>query len=58
MRQTRAPPSGPSGHHLDARGGGACLEDPRVLTARVRIEKPEALEGAAAAGVEVVAARG
>ena len=36
---------------------GACLEDPRVLTARVRIEKPEALEGAEAAGVEVVAAR-
>ena len=36
---------------------GACLEDPRVLTARVRIEKPEALKGAAAAGVEVVAVR-
>ena len=35
----------------------ACLEDPRALTARVRIEKPEALKGAAAAGVEVVAAR-
>ena len=33
------------------------LEDPRVLKARVRIEKPEALDGAAAAGVEVVAAR-
>jgi dihydroneopterin aldolase len=36
----------------------ACLEDPRALTARVRIEKPEALPGAAAAGVEIVARRG
>ena len=35
----------------------ACLEDPRALSARVRIEKPEALPGAAAAGVEIVARR-
>ena len=35
----------------------ACLEDPRALSARVRIEKPEALPGAAAAGVEIFAVR-
>ncbi len=35
----------------------ACLADPRVLRARVRVEKPEALPGAQAAGVEVVATR-
>jgi dihydroneopterin aldolase len=35
----------------------ACLEDPRTLSARVRIEKPEALPGAAAAGVEIIARR-
>jgi len=34
-----------------------CLEDPRALSARVRIEKPEALPGAAAAGVEIFAVR-
>lgn len=35
----------------------ACLEDGRVLRARVRIEKPGALEPAEAAGCEVVLAR-
>ncbi|HYF22820.1 MAG TPA: dihydroneopterin aldolase [Caulobacteraceae bacterium] len=31
----------------------ACLEDPRVRSVRVRVEKPEALAGAEAAGCEV-----
>ncbi len=31
----------------------ACLADDRVRTAKVRVEKPGALEGAAAAGCEV-----
>ncbi|MDP3803139.1 MAG: dihydroneopterin aldolase [Brevundimonas sp.] len=35
----------------------ACLEDGRVRRCSVRIEKPGALEGAAAAGCEVVLAR-
>lgn len=36
----------------------ACLDDPRVIRARVRIEKPEALAPAAqAAGVEIIAER-
>lgn len=35
----------------------ACLEDPRVRRCTVRIEKPGALEAAAAAGCEVVLAR-
>ena len=35
----------------------ACLADPRVLRARVRVDKPGALPGAAAAGVEVAAER-
>jgi dihydroneopterin aldolase len=35
----------------------ACLADPRVLSARVRVEKPLALQGALAAGVEVIARR-
>ncbi len=35
----------------------SCLEDPRTLSARVRIEKPLALEGADAAGVEVTLRR-
>ncbi len=35
----------------------ACLADPRTLSARVRIEKPLALEGAEAAGVEVTVRR-
>lgn len=34
-----------------------CLEDPRVLAAVVRIDKPQALAGAAAAGCEVRLAR-
>lgn len=35
----------------------ACLDDPRVRRCTVRIEKPGALEAAAAAGCEVVLAR-
>lgn len=35
-----------------------CLVDPRVRSARVRIEKPEALPNARAAGCEVLRARG
>jgi dihydroneopterin aldolase len=36
-----------------------CLDDPKVLSARVRIEKPEALAPhAAAGGVEIVVGRG
>ena len=34
-----------------------CLENPRVFRARVRVEKPQALERAQAAGVEIVVAR-
>ena len=37
----------------------ACLEEPRVMRARVRVEKPLALApDAAAAGVEITAVRG
>lgn len=36
----------------------ACMNDPQVTRVRVRVEKPQALPGAAAAGVEIVAARG
>ena len=35
----------------------ACLADPRVTSARVRVEKPQAIQGAAAAGVEIVVRR-
>lgn len=35
----------------------ACLSDPRVRRVAIRIEKPGALQGAAAAGCEVVLAR-
>lgn len=35
----------------------ACLDDPRVRSVRVRVEKPEAIPGAEAAGCEVVLAR-
>lgn len=35
----------------------ACLQDPRVRRATVRIDKPTALEGARAAGCEIVLAR-
>lgn len=34
-----------------------CLADPRAVSARVRVEKPLALAGAAAAGVEIVLRR-
>jgi len=36
----------------------ACLDDPRVRRVRVRVEKPEALAGAEAAGVETMLVRG
>ncbi len=36
---------------------GACLEHPRALSVRVRARKPEAIEGAGAAGVELTATR-
>jgi dihydroneopterin aldolase len=36
---------------------GACLTDPRVRRVTVRIDKPTALEGARAAGCEIVLAR-
>jgi dihydroneopterin aldolase len=36
----------------------ACLEDPRVLKVEIRVEKPEAVPGSAAAGVVIVASRG
>jgi dihydroneopterin aldolase len=39
------------------RVAAACLADPRVLCAKVRVEKPQALEGAAAAGVAVAVRR-
>lgn len=35
----------------------ACLEDPRVRRVAVRIDKPTALDGAEAAGCEIVLAR-
>ena len=42
-------------HHL----ADACLEEPRVTRARIRVEKPSALAPeAAAAGVEITAVRG
>lgn len=31
----------------------ACLEDPRVLSARIRIEKPEAFDNVSSVGVEI-----
>jgi 7,8-dihydroneopterin aldolase/epimerase/oxygenase len=41
-------------HHL----ADACLEDPKVTRARIRVEKPSALApDAAAAGVEITAVR-
>jgi 7,8-dihydroneopterin aldolase/epimerase/oxygenase len=36
----------------------ACLEDPRVVSARVRVEKPEAFDAADAAGCEILLTRG
>jgi dihydroneopterin aldolase len=42
-------------HHL----ADACLEEPKVTRARIRVEKPSALQpDAAAAGVEITAVRG
>jgi dihydroneopterin aldolase len=38
---------------LAERLAGLCLEDPRVLRARVRVEKPEAIAEAAGVGVEI-----
>lgn len=35
-----------------------CLENPRVLAARVRVEKLNAIEGAASVGVEIERAQG
>jgi dihydroneopterin aldolase len=35
----------------------ACLADPRVTSAKVRVEKPQAIVGAAAAGVSIVVRR-
>jgi dihydroneopterin aldolase len=35
----------------------ACLDDPRVRGVRVRVEKPEAIPGAEAAGCEVALSR-
>ena len=35
----------------------ACLDHPRAIAVRVRVRKPEAIAGAAAAGVELTAAR-
>ena len=37
---------------------GACLADPRVKSARVKVDKPQAIVGAHAAGVSVVVRRG
>ena len=42
---------------LAERIAGACLDDPRVATARVRVEKLDVFPDAAAAGVEVERAR-
>ncbi len=43
-------------HHL----AEACFEEPKVMRARIRVEKPSALapDAAAAAGVEITAVRG
>jgi dihydroneopterin aldolase len=43
-------------HYAD-RLGQVCLEDPRVRSVRVRVEKPEALPGAQAAGCEATFVR-
>jgi 7,8-dihydroneopterin aldolase/epimerase/oxygenase len=43
-------------HYAD-RLGQACLDDPRVRSVRVRVEKPEALRGAQAAGCEATFVR-
>ena len=38
---------------LAERFASACLEDPRILTARVRIEKPDIMPKARAVGIEI-----
>ncbi|MBV8976899.1 MAG: dihydroneopterin aldolase [Alphaproteobacteria bacterium] len=43
---------------LAERIAALCLEDERVLHARIRVEKLEAIEDAAAAGVEIERRRG
>jgi len=43
---------------LADRIAGACMEDARVLRARIRVEKLHALPGAEAAGVEIERTRG
>lgn len=43
---------------LAERLAGLCLEDPRVLRARVRVEKPDAIAEAAGVGVEIERRRG
>ena len=43
--------------HYAERLGQACLDDPRVRTVKVRIEKPEALRGAQGAGCEATFVR-
>jgi dihydroneopterin aldolase len=43
-------------HYAD-RLGQRCLEDPRVCAVKVRVEKPEALSGAAGAGCEATFVR-
>jgi dihydroneopterin aldolase len=40
--------------HYAERLGQACLDDPRVRSVKVRIDKPEALRGAQGAGCEAV----
>jgi dihydroneopterin aldolase len=37
--------------------GRACLDDPRVLSVKVRVDKPEALRGAQGAGCEATFVR-
>jgi dihydroneopterin aldolase len=52
-----------TGGHIDLvetyaqRLAEACLADPRVTSAKVRVEKPQAIPGAAAAGVTIVVRR-
>ena len=52
-----------AGEHIDLvetyaqRLAAICLEDERVVWARVRVEKPGALPGARAAGVEIITRR-
>jgi 7,8-dihydroneopterin aldolase/epimerase/oxygenase len=43
---------------LAERIAASCLEDPRVVRARIRVEKLHALAGAEAAGVEIDRTRG